>query len=331
MGRRSFFTARGCALISAAYRVHAQRTRIYRIGYLHPTDIRDFATGGPDIAYAAFQRGLKSFGYIIGQNTIVEERFAGNKIDRLPAMAAELVARRVDIIVAVSPTAIRAARAATSTIPIVMAFSGDDPVKSGFAATLARPGGNTTGITAVALDIAPKWIEFLRELLPNLKTVAVLRLLGRQDHTAQIDVLETTAETAGMGLKVVEARNVDDYSEAFASAGSSCQGIVVLSGPEFTRNRFRIVELANRHRLASIYQFSEFVSIGGTLSYGPDIGDLSYRAVAYMDKILKGANPAELAIEQPRKLLLTINRKSANALGLTVPPALLLQADQVIQ
>jgi putative ABC transport system substrate-binding protein len=212
-----------------------------------------------------------------------------------------------------------------------MAFSGDDPVKSGFAATLARPGGNTTGITAIALDIAPKWIEFLRELVPNLKTVAVLRLPGRQDHSAQIGVLRAVAENSGIGLKIVEARNVDEYSEAFASAGSNSQGIVVLSGPEFTRNRFRIVELANRYRLASIYQFSEFVSIGGTLSYGPDIGDLSYRAAAYVDKILKGANPAELAIEQPRKLFLVVNRKSANALGLTVPAALTLQADQIIQ
>jgi putative ABC transport system substrate-binding protein len=331
MRRRSFFVATSYALISVGFRAHAQQARTYRIGYLHPTDIQDIATGTPEIGYAAFRRALKDLGYIVGENTIIEERFAGNKIDQLPAMAAELVARRVDIIVAVSPTAIRAARSATQTIPIVMAFSGEDPVKSGFAATLARPGGNTTGITAVAHDIAPKWIELLRELVPKLKTVAVLRLPGRQDHTAQISVLRTAAESSGIGLKVVEARNVDEYSEAFASAAGGSQGIVVLSGPEFTRNRFRVVELANRYRLASIYQFSEFVSIGGTISYGPDITDLSYRAVAYVDKILKGANPAEMPIEQPRKLFLVINRKSATALGLTVPPALMLQADQVIQ
>ena len=143
--------------------------------------------------------------------------------------------------------------------------------------------------------------------------------------------MRTAAENSGIRLKVVEARNVDEYSEALASAGADSQGIVVLSGPEFTRNRFRIVELANRYRLASVYQFSEFVSIGGTLSYGPDITDLSYRAAAYVDKILKGADPAELAIEQPRKLFLVVNRKSANALGLTVPAALTLQADRVIQ
>jgi putative ABC transport system substrate-binding protein len=331
MRRRSFLTAMSCALISVAFPAHAQQARIYRIGYLHPTDIQDPATGTPEIGNAAFRRALRDFGYVVGVNTIIEERFAGNKIDRLPAMAADLVAHRVDVIVAVSPTAIRAARAATQTIPIVMAFSGEDPVKSGFAAALARPGGNTTGITAVGVDIAPKWIEFLSELVPNLKTVAVLRLPGRQDHTAQIDVLSAAAENSGIVLQVVEARNVDEYSEAFASAGRSSQAIVVLSGPEFTRNRFRIVELANRYRLPSIYQFSEFVSIGGTLSYGPDITDLSYRAVAYVDKILKGADPAELAIEQPRKLFLVINRKSANALGLTVPATLMLQADQVIQ
>ena len=185
MRRRSFLAAASCASISLALRAHAEPTRIYRIGYLHPTDAQDVATGAPDIGYAAFRRALERLGYIVGTNTVLEERFAGNKIDRLPAMAAELVASRVDVIVAVSPTAIRAARAATKTIPIVMAFSGDDPVKSGFAANLRRPGGNTTGITAVALDIAPKWIEFLRELVPNLKTVAVLRLPGRQDHTAR--------------------------------------------------------------------------------------------------------------------------------------------------
>jgi putative ABC transport system substrate-binding protein len=331
MRRRSFFAATTWALCSAALPARAQPARTYRIGYLHPTDILDIATGTPELGYAAFRRALNDLGYVIGANAVVEERFAGNKIDRLPAMAAELVARRVDIIVAVSPTAIRAARSATKTIPIVMAFSGDDPVKSGFAATLARPGGNTTGITSVAVDIAPKWIELLRELVPNLNDIAALRLPGRLDHTAQIDAMRLAAEHRGMGLRPVEARSVDEYEEAFASAGSRSQAIVVLSGPEFTRNRFRIVELANRYRLASIYQFSEFVSIGGTLSYGPDITDLSYRAVAYVDKILKGANPAELPIEQPRKLFLMINRRSANALGLTVPPALMLQADQIIQ
>lgn len=330
MRRRSFLAAAACLPAATALRGHGQATRTYRIGYLHPTDIQDAATGTPDIGYSAFRGALKDFGYVVGTNVIIEERFAGNRIDRLPALAAELVASRVDIIVAVSPTAIRAARSATQTIPIVMAFSGDDPVKSGFAATLARPGGNTTGITSVAVDIAPKWIEFLCKLAPKLKTVAVLRLPGWLDHTAQIEVLRSAAAASGVGLEVVEARNPDEYSDAFASAGSSSQGIVVLSGPEFTRNRFRIVDLANRYRLPSIYQFSEFVHIGGTLSYGPDITDLSYRAVAYVDRILKGANPAEMPIEQPRKLFLVINRKAANALGLTVPPGLLLLADKVI-
>lgn len=330
MNRRSFLAAAGCVVGGVSSCVHAQPSKVYRIGYLHPTDVVDVNTGTTDIGYAAFRRALKDFGYVVGENAIVEERFAGNRIDQLPALAGELVASQVDVIVAVSPTAIRAARSATKAIPIVMAFSGDDPVKSGFAVTLARPGGSTTGITSVAADIAPKWIEFLHELVPDLKTVAVLRLPARQDHTAQIDVLRATAEMSGVGLQVVQARNPDEYSEAIASAGSGSQAIVVLSGPEFTRNRFRIVELTNRYRLPSIYQFAEFVTIGGTLSYGPDITDLSYRAVAYMDKILKGANPAELPIEQPRKLFLVINRKAANALGLAVPPRLMLLADQII-
>jgi putative ABC transport system substrate-binding protein len=324
VNRRLLLSAIGCALFGAALLVRAQ-PRIYRIGFLIPTDLQE---GG---GYTTLLQALHDAGYVVGKNTIVEARFAENRIERLPAMAAELVAARVDVIVAVSPTAIRAARAATQTIPIVMGFSGDDPVKSGFAASLARPGGNTTGLTTVALDMAPKWIELLRELVPHLQTVAVLRLPGRQDHTAQIDVLRAAAETFRLGLEVVEARSTDDYSEAFASAGARSQGIVVLSGPEFTRNRLRVVELATRHRLPSVYQFSDFVSIGGLVSYGPDIRDLIYRVGTYVDKILKGANPAELPIEQPRKLILTVNRKTANALGLTIPQSLMVQADQVIQ
>lgn len=331
MRRRSFLATTGCVLGSLALRASAQQAKTYRIGYLHPTDVQDPSIGTPDIGYAAFRRALKDLGYLVGTNTMLEERFAENQIDRLPALAAQLVASRVDVIVAVSPTAIRAARIATRTIPIVMAFSGDDPVKSGFAVTLARPGGNTTGLTSVATDIAPKWIEFLRELVPKLESVAVLRLPARQDHTAQIDVLRVAAQASGVRLETVEAKGPDEYSEALAHAGKTCQGIVVLSGPEVTRNRFRIVELLNRHRLPSVFQFAEFVLIGGTLSYGPDITDLSYRAVAYVDKILKGANPAELPIEQPRKLFLVINRRTASTLGLTVPPELILQADQVVQ
>ena len=323
--RRWFLGVIGSVFSGIPLAARSQQRGIYRIGYLHPTD-------ASDVLYPAFLQALNGLGYVVGGNTVIEARFAENRVERLPALAAELVAKRVDVLVAVAPTAIEAARAATKTIPIVMAFSGGDPVKSGFVATLARPGGNVTGVTSVALDIAPKWIELLRDLVPDLRRVAVLRSPARADHTAQIGVLRATAESNGIGLHVFEAGSADRFAEAFAAmAGADSQAVVVLTGPDMVSGRARLVELATSHRLPTVYQFSYFVQGGGLISYGPDITVLSSRAAVYVDKILKGANPAELPVEEPRKLLLVINRRTASALGLKIPQALLLQADQVIQ
>ena len=325
MKRRSFLDVIGCVLATIPSIARLEQPRVYRIGYLNPAD-------SEDVGYSSFRRALTDLGYIVGRNTILVERFAEAKLERLPGMAADIVANNVDLIVAVSPSAIRAARVATATIPIVMAFSGDDPVKSGFAETLARPGGNTTGLTTVTRDLVPKWIEMLRDLIPGLRTIAVLRATGRADHTAQIGVLQDAADIHGIRLHVVEVRNADDFAAGFAAiAGTVSQAVIVLSGPDFTQNRFRLIELVTHYRLPSLYQYAEFVKIGGLVSYGPDIADLSSRAAGYVDKILRGANPAAMPIEQPRKLFLVINRKTASALGLKVSPALLLQADQVIQ
>jgi putative ABC transport system substrate-binding protein len=324
MKRRTLLGALGVVSFAAVARDVGGR-RVHRIGYLHPTDARD-------VACVAFRKALKAAGYVVGVNTTLEERFAENDIARLPALAADLVARHVDVIVAVSPTAIRAARGATRSIPIVMAFSGDDPVKSGFAATLAHPGGNTTGLTAVALDMAPKWIELLADLKPDLDAIAILRSPRRADHDAQIGVMRIAAQAQRIAIQVAEVRGVEQYGEALdALAKQGSEAVVVLSGPEFTHNRVRLVQIVNEHRLPSVYQFSDFVEIGGLVSYGPGIADLSARAVAYVDKILNGANPAELPIEQPRKLSLVINRRTAHALGLAIPARLLLEADEIIQ
>jgi putative ABC transport system substrate-binding protein len=322
---RRAFLGLACLAIAAPIRAAVVPGTIHRIGYLHPTDSRD-------VAYPAFRKALERAGYVVGVNTVLEERFAGGDLGSLSALAAELVARHVDIIVAVSPTAIRAARAATRTIPIVMAFSGDDPVKSGFAATLARPGGNTTGLTTVALDMAPKWIELVVDLCPGTRIIAVLRAPRRADHDAQIGAMRAAAQTQGIRLHVAEVSGVEQYAKAFDDLlTAGCEAIVVLSGPEFTHNRVRLVELLNGHRLPSVYQFSDFVRVGGLASYGPGIADLSARAVVYVDRILNGADPAELPIEQPRNLFLVLNRKTATALGLTIPPPLLLQADEIIE
>jgi putative tryptophan/tyrosine transport system substrate-binding protein len=213
-----------------------------------------------------------------------------------------------------------------------MAFSGDDPVRSGFAATLSRPGGNTTGLMAVPLDIAPKWIEMLAELKPGIEVAAVLRSPGRADHDAQIAVMRAVAQARRIRLHVEEVRGREQYADAFrAIERSGSEALVVLSGPEFTANRAYLVELANGRRLPSVFQFADFVLIGGLVSYGPDIAALSSRAVDYVDRILKGADPAEMPIEQPHKLYLVLNRRTAAALGLEVPRWMLLQADRVIQ
>jgi putative ABC transport system substrate-binding protein len=272
---------------------------------------------------------LKDLGYVVGGNTVIEAQFAENKVERLPEMAAELVAKRVDIIVAVAPSAIRAARAATQTIPIVMSISGGDPVKSGFVTSLARPGGNTTGMTSGLIDTEPRSIELLRELVPDLKRVGALRSPARVDHTAQVDAPATAEQ--GHRPRAVEAAGTDEFPAADALIRAGSQAVVVVTGPAMVSGRARLLELAARHRLPAVYEFPFFVREGGLVAYGPDNAEMSARSAVYVDKILKGANPAELPIEQARKYSLAINRTTASALGLAVPPALVLEADEVIQ
>ena len=299
------------------------QARVYRIGYLHPNDAHD-------AAYTSFMKALKDRGYVVGKNVVVEERFANDKPDRLPALADELVAVRVDVIVAVGPVAIRAARAATRTVPIVMAFSGEDPVKSGFAESLSRPGGNTTGLTAMSLDIAPKKLELLRDMVPGLARVAVLRSRTIAEHTAQVHAIEAAAQGFGIRLQVEQAGDAVQYPETFARiAGAGNQAVLVLSGPEFTHNRNILVSLTAQYRLPSMYSFADIVVAGGLASYGPGHTDLPARAAEYVDRILHGANPADMPIQQPTTFELAINLKTAKALGLTIPPALLVQATVV--
>ena len=317
--------AAGCALLAVPGRAWTQAARLPRIGYLHPNDAND-------AAYPAFMQGLKAHGYVVGRNILVEARFAQDRPEQLPAMAEALVADRVDVIVAVAPAAIRAASAATRTIPIVMAFSGEDPVKIGLAESLARPGGNVTGLTAMSLDIAPKKLELLRNLVPGATKVAVLRSRSIAEHTAQVDVLRTHANADGIRLQVEEIGESAHFPPAFARiADAGNQAVLVLSGPEFTHNRNLIVSLAARYRLPSIYSFADIVEAGGLASYGPEHANLSSRAAEYVDRILKGANPAELPIQQPIRFELAINMKTAQSLGLTVPRSLLLRATTVIR
>jgi putative tryptophan/tyrosine transport system substrate-binding protein len=327
MDRRTFIRAFAGGLVMVGSVVMAQpAAKIYRIGYLFPASAQD-----PGGAFSALKQGLIGLGYS-DRNVKFEERFADGKLDRLPSLAAELVALRVDVIVAVSPPAIRAARDATATIPIVMAFSGDDPMKSGFVASLARPGGNITGMTSLTSELAPKWIELLRDALPGIRRIAVLASPLRPDHKEQADVMRAAAQSHGVQLEVVEARGPEQYGTAFDDmTRQRADAVIILSGAEFAQNLGHLADLAAIHRLPSLWQFREFVVAGGLLSYGPSIADLSARAAVFVDKILKGANPGELPVQQPTRFDLTINLRTAKALGLTIPQSLLLRADEVIQ
>ena len=327
MDRRTFTRTLAAGLLVTPLIVKAQQPgKVYRIGYLHPATVQD-----PGRALPALQQALADLGYVVDRNIKFVERFAGGKLDTLPGLAAELVALRVDIIVAVSPSAIRAARDATATIPIVMAFSGEDPVKSGLVASLARPGGNITGMTSISSILAPKWIQLLQDAVPGIKRIAVLGSPVRLDHNEQVDVMQAAAQPDGVRLQVVKVRDLEQYGPAFEEmTRQRAEAVIILSGPEFAQNLARLAELAAMHRLPSLWQYREFVVAGGLLSYGPNIQDLSARAAIFVDKILKGADPGRLPVQQPTRYEMAINLNTAQALGLTIPQSLLLRADELI-
>jgi len=272
---------------------------------------------------------LRELGYVTGQNLIVERRFADGKIDRLPGLARELVESRVDVIVAVSE-AIRAARDATREIPIVMGF-GFNPVEQGFVASLARPGGNVTGVLYAAEgQLAAKRLELIREAVPRARRIAVLGSRD-SDSQAQVQAARKAAAALGVTLVVVETAGTD-YDAAFTTMSAErAEALFVVSSITLNRDRQMIIERAARHRLPAIYEWREQVEVGGLMSYGGSLVALSQRVAAYVDRIFKGANPAELPVERPTTYGLVINLKTARAIGLTVPASLLGRADHVIE
>ncbi|MET0541414.1 MAG: ABC transporter substrate-binding protein [Variovorax sp.] len=306
--------------------VEAQEAgRVYRIGVLSLA-----AFDGTTLA-EVMKEGLARRGHVVGRNIVIVDRFADGKVDRLPALAAELVGLEVDLIVAGSAVAIRAAHGATTTIPIVMAFSGEDPVKSGFVASLGRPGGNVTGVTAVARDLAPKTLELLRHAVPGLAKVAVLVNPARPEHAEYLRVVQA-ARPQGMQLQVLEAAGPDQYDAAFAAMTQrDAGGVVIFGDVMFTRDAGRLADLARTHGLPSVYLHRAYVVAGGLMTYGPDLRQLLDLATDYIDKILKGANPGALPVQQPTTFRLVVNIKTAKALGMTIPASLLLRADELIQ
>ena len=316
----------GVWAITRPLAVQAQQAqKVYRIGVLSLA-----AFDGTTLAQVMAQ-GLGRRGYVVGRNLVIEDRFADGRGDRLPALAAELVDLKVDLIVAGSAVAIRAAHDATTTIPIVMAFSGEDPVKSGFVASLGRPGGNVTGVTAVARDMAPKTLEMLRYAVPGISRVAILVNPARPEHAQYMRVVRA-ARPQGVQLQEFEASGPDQYDAAFsAMTRQHAEGLVIFGDVIFTRDSGRLAELARAHALPSVYLHKAFVVAGGLMTYGPDLRQLLDLATDYVDKILQGADPSALPVQQPTKFKLAINIRTANALGLTIPKSLVRRVDEVIQ
>jgi len=304
-----------------------QPGKVPRIGYL---------TGSSDSAIAyrteALRQGLRDLGYVEGKNIVLDWRYADGKPDRLPSLAAELVRLKVDVIVTSGPTPTRPAKAATSTIPIVMTFD-DDPVGNGFVASLARPGGNITGLSTLSPEISGKQLELLKEIVPRLSRVAVFGTSTRQVSAQAFRETELAAGALGVKLQYLDVVSPKDIETAFRAAGKGRADAVLMMVSGFVANsqRKETAELAVKNRLPAIYTRAEYVEAGGLMSYGASITDLDRRAATYVDKILKGAKPADLPVEQAKKFEFIINLKAAKQIGLTIPPNVLVRADRVIR
>jgi putative tryptophan/tyrosine transport system substrate-binding protein len=299
-----------------------QPKKVPRIGYLSSTSYSSNTE--------AFRQGLRDLGYTEGRNIVIEYRYAEGMSERLSDLAAELVRLKVDVFVAAGGTPVAlAAKRATVTIPIVMTNSGD-PVATGLVASLARPGGNITGLSLLAPDTAGKRLELIKEVIPALSRVAVLWNPANPSTALQLKATQAAAREIGVQVQSLEARGPDDFENAFRAA-RGVGAILALGDPVYTLHQTRIIDLAVRNRLPTMYIYREFVQAGGLMSYGPSLSDNFRRAAVYVDKVLKGTKPADLPIEQPTKFEFAVNLKTAKALNLTIPQSVLFRADKVIK
>ena len=317
------------ALTAAPLTAEAQQAaKVARIGYMSG-NLADWPH-----THEAFRQGLRDLGYVEGRNLVIEYRDAQGKLDRLPALAAELVALKVDVIVAPNTVAALAAQQVSRTLPIVFAVA-TDPIASGLITSLARPGGNVTGLSILAPELVGKCLELLKQAVPGISRVAVLwtpGVLGERTDKEMLTEAEVAARTLGMQVQFFEARGPEDFDWAFSErTGARAGALTVLPSNIFVSERRRLVDLAAKNRLPAVDPWREFVDAGGLMAYGPNLGDLYRRAATYVDKILKGMKPADLPVEQPTKFELVINLKTAKSLGLTIPQTLRQRADQVIE
>jgi putative ABC transport system substrate-binding protein len=323
--RRKFLVAFIIGAVSAPLVAQQRPAKVLRIGYLDTS-----SAGIASVRLDRLRAGLRDLGYAEGKNIVIEVRWAEANYERLPTLVAELLAQRLDLIVAAGPAAIQVVRRATTSLPIVVAASGD-PLIFGFVQSLSRPGGNVTGVSSVNVDLSHKYVEILREAVPNLSTVGVLMNPGHPGHPSYLRSIQAAARETVKVLPI-QAATAGEIEAAFSVIKQARAGALIVPGDGlFFSQASRIAELAAEQNLPTLFSTREPVQAGGLMSYGPNLAEQFYRAATYVDKILKGANPGDLPVEQPTTFELVINLKTAKALGLTIPQSLLLRADEVIQ
>jgi putative ABC transport system substrate-binding protein len=324
--RRKLVIALGAGALASPFASFAQQGKVWRIGVLE-TVPRELNAA----YFNAFLQGLRELGYVEGRSIVFEYRSADGRQERFPALADELVRLKVDMIVTRGTPAALAAKKATKSIPLVMAGAGD-PVGSGIVATLARPGGNITGLSALNVEISAKRVELLMELIPGIARIACLFDMSNPVNPPQWKETERAVQSRKIRTLLFDLRNAEDLRNALDTAAKQQVGALIVGLDDLTRaNRRRIVELAAQHRLPAIYGAGEFVDAGGLISYSTSFGDFYYRAATYVDKILKGAKPADIPVEQPTKFELVINMKTAKALRIKIPNSILVQVTKVIE
>lgn len=323
-GRRRLLVAGGALLLAPLLARAQGAQKVYRIGFLSPT--------APGLRDQAFLRGMRELGYVEGRNVHIEMRFAEGRPERLPGLAEELIGLKPDVLAVGSTIGARAVKKATTTIPIVFAGS-SDPVAGGLVPNLAHPGGNITGFSLAYGDgFAGKWMELLKEVAPEVSHVAALWSSSNAAAARFVKELQTAARKLDVALDVHLARNLPELDVALAAIGRSrAQGLIVVPSPFAATQRRKLVQFAAGERLPAVYFFEKFANAGGLMSYGPDFADVYRRAASHVDRILKGAKPGDLPVENPTKFDLVVNLKTAKALGITIPQSILLRADRVIE